>query len=64
MKLHFMLSSEHLLFLQVPVSTVPEESDELDREAKWIYEQGFIKPVGFPIFMFLECVFVCAYENL
>ena len=28
----------------VPVKPVPENSDELDHEAKWIYEQAFCKP--------------------
>lgn len=28
----------------VPVTSVPEGSDELDNEAKWIYEQAFCKP--------------------
>ena len=29
---------------QVPVTAVPEDSDELDREAEWIYKKGFTEP--------------------
>jgi len=35
---------ERMQLRQVPVTTVPDDSDELDREAKWIYNEGFIKP--------------------
>ena len=34
------------IIIKVPVTTVAEESDELDREAEWIYKHGFIKPVS------------------
>jgi len=29
---------------EVPVTPVPEGSDELDDEAEWIYKQAFCKP--------------------
>lgn len=28
----------------MPVTAVPEDSDELDREAEWIYKRGFTEP--------------------
>jgi len=34
---------ERMKLRQVPVTTVPEDSDELDREAEWIYKYGFAK---------------------
>merc|ERR1711872_330598 len=34
---------ERMQLRQVPVTTVPEDSDELDREAEWIYKYGFAK---------------------
>ncbi|XP_051159276.1 transcription elongation factor SPT6-like isoform X2 [Leptopilina boulardi] len=35
---------ERMQIRSVPVVPVPEGSDELDHEAKWIYEQAFCKP--------------------
>jgi len=35
---------ERMQLRQVPVTAVPEDSDELDREAEWIYKHGFTKP--------------------
>ena len=35
---------ERMQVRQVPVTAVPEDSDELDREAEWIYKHGFTKP--------------------
>merc|ERR1719347_643129 len=32
---------ERMQLRQVPVTAVPDESDELDREAEWIYKHGF-----------------------
>lgn len=29
---------------EIPVTPVPEGSDELDDEAEWIYKQAFCKP--------------------
>lgn len=29
---------------EVPVTPVPENSNELDEEAEWIYRQAFCKP--------------------
>merc|ERR1711872_871737 len=34
---------ERMQLRQVPVTAVPEDSDELDREAEWIYKYGFAK---------------------
>ena len=35
---------ERMQLRQIPVTTVSEESDELDMEALWIYNHGFTKP--------------------
>eukprot|EP00096_Caligus_rogercresseyi_P013174 TRINITY_DN584_c0_g1_i1.p1 TRINITY_DN584_c0_g1~~TRINITY_DN584_c0_g1_i1.p1 ORF type:complete len:1752 (-),score=659.27 TRINITY_DN584_c0_g1_i1:156-5411(-) len=35
---------ERMQLRSIPVSSVPEGSDELDREAEWIFKYGFIKP--------------------
>ena len=35
---------ERMQLRAVPVTAVPEDSDELDREAEWIYKHGFTKP--------------------
>jgi len=35
---------ERMQLRTVPVTTVPDDSDELDREAEWIYKHGFVKP--------------------
>ena len=32
---------------QVPVTAVPEDSDELDREAEWIYKPTLTKQVNY-----------------
>lgn len=29
---------------EIPVTPVPEDSNELDEEAEWIYRQAFCKP--------------------
>merc|ERR1711972_1020605 len=34
---------ERMQLRAVPVTAVPEDSDELDREAEWIYKKGFTK---------------------
>ncbi|CAB4057108.1 SUPT6H [Lepeophtheirus salmonis] len=35
---------ERMQLRSIPVTSVPEGSDELDREAEWIFKYGFIKP--------------------
>lgn len=35
---------ERMQLRQIPVTAVPEESDELDRESEWIFKHGFTKP--------------------
>lgn len=35
---------ERMQLRTVPVTTVSDESDELDREAEWIYKHGFTQP--------------------
>ncbi len=35
---------ERMQLRHVPVTAVPEGSDELDREAEWIFKHGFTKP--------------------
>lgn len=35
---------ERMQLREVPVTPVPEGSDELDDEADWIYKQAFCKP--------------------
>ena len=35
---------ERMQLRAVPVTAVPEDSDELDREAEWIYKYGFTQP--------------------
>ena len=35
---------ERMQLRAVPVTAVPEDSDELDREAEWIYKKGFTEP--------------------
>ena len=35
---------ERMQLRTVPVTAVPEDSDELDREAEWIYKKGFTEP--------------------
>ena len=35
---------ERMQLREIPVTTVPEGSDELDEEAQWIYKQAFCKP--------------------
>lgn len=38
---------------EVPVTPVPENSNELDEEAEWIYRQAFCKPtVSTQVFTF------------
>merc|ERR1712096_13171 len=32
---------ERMQLRQIPVTAVPDDSDELDREADWIYKHGF-----------------------
>lgn len=35
---------ERMQLREVPVTSVPEGSDELDEEAEWIYKQAFCRP--------------------
>merc|ERR1712096_337839 len=35
---------ERMQLRQIPVTAVPDDSDELDREADWIYKHGFTTP--------------------
>lgn len=35
---------ERMQLREIPVTPVPEGSDELDDEAEWIYKQAFCKP--------------------
>merc|ERR1712200_100318 len=35
---------ERMQLRQIPVTAVPDDSDELDREADWIYKHGFTIP--------------------
>ena len=52
--------------IQVPVTAPPEDSDELDREADWIYKHGFCKQtitrqVGGSKFYFIFQIFLLGY---
>lgn len=48
---------ERMQLREIPVTPVPEDSNELDEEAEWIYRQAFCKPtVSIQVSVVIKCM--------